>query len=64
VVERVGARHVVHHDDAVGAAVVGRGDGAEPLLACRSFVREAVAEVAVVVVVVVEVVVVTSKGNE
>lgn len=33
--ERVGVRDVVDDDDAVRAAVVGRGDGAEPLLSCR-----------------------------
>ena len=28
------ACHVIHHDDAVCAAVIGRGDGAEALLWC------------------------------
>ena len=35
VVERVHVRHVVDNADAVGAAIVGRGDGAETLLAGR-----------------------------
>ena len=32
--ERVGVRDIVDNDDAVRAAVVGRGDGAESLLPC------------------------------
>ena len=33
VVERIHVRHIVDHTDAVGAAVVRRGDGSETLLA-------------------------------
>ena len=35
VAERLGVRDVVHHDDAVRPAIVGRRDRAEPLLAGR-----------------------------
>ena len=35
VVERLLICHVIHHDDAVRAAVVRRCDGAESLLSCR-----------------------------